>query len=104
MPLLILLFVTHTLTKIVEYEDEASPHAVSRPVAIISSDSSDHDQIIPTVDDRHGVVKTPSEEESRFISQQKQEAFLTLASQLDQMTTDDDDIQESTVHELGTEV
>ncbi len=35
------------------------------------------------MDERHGVIKSPSEEEEKEKARQKQEAFIALAAQLD---------------------
>lgn len=42
------------------------------------------DYIIPEVDERHGVIKTPTEEEEREISDQKYQAYMELAHQLEE--------------------
>ena len=41
------------------------------------------DYIIPEVDERHGVIRTPTDDEEREISTQRQQAYLELAAQLD---------------------
>lgn len=41
------------------------------------------DHIFPEMDERHGVIKSPSEEEEKEKARQKQEAFIALAAQLD---------------------
>ena len=42
------------------------------------------DSIMPQVDERHGVVKTPTAEEEAETKRQKQEAYAFLTDQLSQ--------------------
>ena len=58
-----------------------------RPVSITE------DQIVAGLDDRRGVIKSPSVEQEREISTSKQEAFLMLAAQMDDLVPEDQQVE-----------
>ena len=52
---------------------------LERPTSI----TSEEEQIVPKVDERHGLIKSPTAEEQDEISRQKQDALAVLAQQLE---------------------
>lgn len=56
---------------------------------------------MPDVDDRHGVVKSLSEEEHQQMSHEKRDAYVDLATQLDDLLGKYDPEDDDVVEELG---
>ena len=42
------------------------------------------EDIVAAVDDRHGVIQSPTKEEEDFLSQQKRDAYVTLVQQMEE--------------------
>jgi len=70
---------------------------LERPTSI----TSDEEQIVPKVDDRHGLITSPTTEEQEEITRQKQEALAALAQQLEDQIEQDIVVDENEVPEIA---